>query len=372
MPGLRAWRNPQNEFVVARTHYTADPRRRGDWRKREAPAYGGLRSWRWRKEQEIDWHAQAGRKVFENWDDTVHLLNEGFVPPEHWPKWLLIDPGWTNPTAMNWVAVDVDSEPDEFGFLPVHVYREFYRPKYKSQELAMIAFESSKRISPEGHETMERIEEIIMDPSAKQEHQSAMSSTPDHVDDHAATVFDEFRHKIEEMGWDAPVATGNNHKQTPIEELVARLGNYWVDHEGIPLYDENDNSRLPTEEELLDGAFLVVPTFFIHPGCTKTAHEMALYRWRDWASNEVAERRNDPENPVDKDDHAITNLIRLLNHLREFRGSLGELDPGFDLKRFDSRFEHVDVRDADQILEEQHSRIIARYRKKKAQLRQNR
>src|SRR5690606_29935133 len=87
LPGLRVWRNALNGFVVIRTHYTADPARRGDWRLRNSPKYGGLRSWRWRKEQEIDPDAAAGRLVFEQYNPDVHVILP-FTPPDHWPRWL--------------------------------------------------------------------------------------------------------------------------------------------------------------------------------------------------------------------------------------------------------------------------------------------
>ncbi|MFW6086767.1 MAG: hypothetical protein ACODAG_06145, partial [Myxococcota bacterium] len=120
--GLDVWRNPGNEFLVVRVHYTADPARRGDWKYRASPKVGGLRSWRWRKEQEIDFEAQSGTLVFETFDRDHHVVRP-FPIPEHWPRWVLFDPGWTNPAAVSWVAVDIDAEPNILGHLPVHVYR---------------------------------------------------------------------------------------------------------------------------------------------------------------------------------------------------------------------------------------------------------
>ena len=47
-----------------------------------------------------------------------------------------------------------------------------------------------------------------------------------------------------------------------------------------------------------------------------TAWEFAHYKWAQWASDVIAEQRNRPETPVDKNDHAMTNVIRLMNWIR--------------------------------------------------------
>lgn len=364
MPGVRIWRNAANEFLVVETHYTADPNRRGNWRHKASPKYGGLKSWRWRKEQEIEWDAMAGKLVFEQWQDHTHIV-DSFEPPEHWPRWLLFDPGWTNPSSILWVAVDTDSAPNDYGFLPIHVYREIYETRRSTFDLAQMCESGSWIWTPEGERVRERVECIIVDPGAKQEHQSAAS--PENVDEGAGTVFDQFKDEIQQAGWAVSVKTGNNHKQEAIVELIQRLGNFWVDHEGIPLHDDNDNYRQPSEEELLDGAYLFTPTIFVHTSCPETAREMKIYRWRDWSSAEVRERRNDPESPVDKDDHSVTNLIRFTNELRRLRGGAHPDDEEgmLDLEHFESRFDRQAPRPADEIQEEYHRQAAGRFRRKR-------
>jgi len=359
LPGLRVWRNALNGFVVIRTHYTADPARRGDWRLRNSPKYGGLKSWRWRKEQEIDPDAQAGRLVFEQYDPEVHRILP-FTPPDHWPRWLLFDPGWTNPADLLWVAVDVDTPPNMYGYQPLHVYREFQGSKRSGQTCAVIAYEWSKLPADQsGRTKMEPVEEIIVDPAAKQEHQSAAS--PDNVNESAATVLEKFEERIAELGWDVPVDVGNNAKDAAIEELIARFGCYWLDGAGVPLYDQDDNFREPTEQEIADGAEWVRPTIYIHENCQEVHREIVRYRWRDWASNEVAERHNLPEKPIDKDDHAITNLIRLVNRLRELRD-----EHGTDLAEFTTRHQRREWKPPEQIQEELFRTRAGRYRRRLA------
>jgi hypothetical protein len=358
---MRVWKNPGNQFTVARVHYTSDPARRGRWKYENAPAFGGLRSWRWRKEQEIDWEAMAGRLVFPMFDELVHVPNPRDIP-ESWPRWVLIDPGWTNPTSILWVAVDTDAKINSEGFLPVHVYREFHQARRNSQDIARVAHDGSLGVNADGAEYLEQIEEVLIDPGSKQEHQSAAS--PEKSDESAETVFEQIQAQLDAMLWSVPLTPGNNHKQESITELVQRLGNFWVDHQGMALYDSEDKYRLPTEGEILEGASEVTPTIFIHANCVNTIREVRGYRWADWASAEVREKRNDPEKPVDKDDHSVTNLIRFANYLRNEREQ-EDGSPPVELKAFRSRFSRRVVKSAEDTQAEHHKGAAARYRRKR-------
>lgn len=362
MEGLRVWHNAQNGFLVAETHYTADPDRRGDWRLRASPKYGGLNSWRWQKEQEINWHAKAGKLVFDNFDLDLHELAVAFEPPLNWPRWILIDPGWTNPTSVVWVAMDIDSEPNELGYLPLHVYREFYERRRGAKDVAWFCHEMSTQANALGIRELEPIEKVIVDPGAKQEHQSA--AAPEKVDESASTVFEQLEEAFLDLGWDVPVETGNNHKNEAIVEIVERLAGYWVSAENVPLYDESQKFREATEEEILAGAYVVQPTMFFHPTTRNTVREMQRYTWAQWASSEVRNRRNDPEKPIDKDDHSVTNLIRFTNELRQMRAREGDL-PGeqrADLDGFESRFTRRVVLPADEVAKRRHEGLAGRFR----------
>src|SRR5690606_28542485 len=188
---------------------------------------------------------------------------------------------------------------------------------------------------------------------------------PENVNVRAATVIEQFEEQVRDLGWDVPVETGNNDKGPAIEEMIERLGCYWIDADGIPLFDEDDNFREPTLAELADGATRVPPTLFFHQTVVDGAREMAKYKWKDWASAQVAERHNAPETPVDKDDHTITNLIRFMNRLREFRP-----EGGIDLEEFQGRRKPREWKPIDQAARERHERAAARYRKRLRKLRQ--
>lgn len=364
MSGVRSWRNAGNEFCVVEVHYTADPERRGDWRYKKSPKYGGLRSWRWRKEQEIDFTARKGRLIFELYGEQHYI--DSFRVPDHWPKWILVDPGWNNPASILWVAVDADSKPNEDGYRPIHVYREFYHSRRTSKQLAYVCLNGSEVIDPDGVERREQIESIIMDPGAGQEHQSASSGDPEKVSADAETVLDQFRDGLVDLGWSVEVETGNNHKSEAIAELNERIGTYWCAFDGRGLYDEKDQFRPPTDAELLDGAYQVAPTIFVHKTCPETHREIRGYRWAEWSSTQVEKRRNEPEKPIDKDDHSITNLIRFTNFLRSVRGDPGDVHRGFgDLIEFESNHRRRKVVDADEMAREHHRTRAGRFRKTK-------
>lgn len=358
MEGIKAWRNKGNGFLIIEVRYTAMPRKRGDYKYRESAKYGGIKSWKWQKEMEINWEAQAGKLVFENWEDRVHCIRP-FAIPAHWPRWVLIDPGWTNPMSILWAAVDVDTPANDFGFHPVHIYREFYKAKYTATFAATLTSDWSKTAVDlrTGDPTWEWIEAIVLDPMAKQEHQSAQDG--ENVNEAAETFLTKFTAGIEAQGWTVPIDTGNNLKDAAIEEIITRLGCFWTLND-LPLFAEDGTLREPTLEELADGAEKVDPTLFVHLGCDDTAKEMRGYRFRDWASGDVRERHNEQERPVDKDDHSVTNIIRFINLLQR-----GRAENGADLSAFTPRHRpHAWEPSEEQQLQDQFRGIVSNYRKR--------
>lgn len=63
------------------------------------------------------WVAAEGQ-VFEEWDPAIHLIPL-FRPPMDWPRYLVIDFGYTNPFVCLWFAQDPDGR--------LYLYREIYR-----------------------------------------------------------------------------------------------------------------------------------------------------------------------------------------------------------------------------------------------------
>ena len=89
-----------------------------------------------------DWDIFEGQ-AFEEWNPSIHVC-ESFPIPEHWRKWRSNDPGYTDPFAWYWFAVDEDGR--------VHIYREYTRnygdPKvvYTEQAQKVIELSTYKKI----------------------------------------------------------------------------------------------------------------------------------------------------------------------------------------------------------------------------------
>lgn len=65
------------------------------------------------------WVAAEG-VIYEDWDPAVHLV-DGFEIPHEWPRFWVIDFGYTNPLVWQWWAQDPDGR--------LHMYREIYRTR---------------------------------------------------------------------------------------------------------------------------------------------------------------------------------------------------------------------------------------------------
>lgn len=311
-----------NGFMRIRVHYSAiKERRHPAWAEAAAAKYGGTRSYKWRREMEIDDTAAAGEPVFPNWDPLVHTC-EPFPIPKNWPRWLLYDIGGVNPHALLWVALD--PRPPDF---TLYAYREWYKgldmpdgsqgAYFTVSDVTRIAYELS--LAADGGR--ERFEAFVVDPQAR----ATQARSGDKLNPTAMTIYDEIAQNIEIMGWPVDLMPGNNLKDQAIDDLTERIGNY-------PLYEEDDYGNVVADDELRpvvrkdpNGLPLIVqPRFFVFPEVYWLSWEMGVYRWAEWASEKVGETRNRPEAPVDKNDHQMTNVIRLMNWIRR-DPSLGEV-----------------------------------------------
>lgn len=70
---------------------------------------------------------QSEGQVYEEYDPTIHVVKDQLVPND-WPRYLAIDLGFNNPTVVLWIAKDPDGR--------LHVYRQLYRTKMLTPELA--------------------------------------------------------------------------------------------------------------------------------------------------------------------------------------------------------------------------------------------
>ncbi|MCP4901250.1 MAG: hypothetical protein GY906_30135 [bacterium] len=321
--GLTVHRLPKTGFVVAEVHYSVEhARREPGWAKASSARYGrrGFRSYKWRQEMEIDFDASSGDPVYANWEPRIHVVDPFVIPP-HWPRWLMYDPGGVNPHAVEWWAMDPTPP-----FYPLFAYRQWYRglempdksegQYYLGTDVVRIAHELS--IDHLGH--LEKIDALIMDPAARKTQATAGGAGKGNDGDQptmrAMTMYEEIIDVADQLGWNIDVVTGNNLKDAAIDDCIERLGNY-------PLYEEEDGEPILDEEgdpiPLLDDdgeEMWVPPRIFVFRGCRWLAWEFAHYKWANWTSDVIAEQRNRPEAPVDKNDHSMTNVVRLLNWIR--------------------------------------------------------
>lgn len=100
--GLKIRKNNKNQFVVVTLHYTADPERRSQEWKDEAMA--GMPEAKWLQEQEIDYGAMFGQKVFPQFTtnrQNIIVKAADFKIPSHIPLFGGFDFGIRNPTSFH-------------------------------------------------------------------------------------------------------------------------------------------------------------------------------------------------------------------------------------------------------------------------------
>jgi len=198
------------------------------------------------------WDVFEGQ-IYGGFDPGVHVI-QPFRIPEGWPRYRSIDPGRTNPTCCLWFALDTDGN--------VFVYREYYRAGRIVSENARAVSEMSGA---------ERYVYTVIDPSARQS--SALG--------YSSVVAEYLDHGIDTV----PAANG-------LRAGINRVGEYLrVDPERIhPLTGEKGSPRL-----------------FVFGSCENLIREFPRYRWRQLQSAEMG-ARNQPEEPLGVDDHALDAL----------------------------------------------------------------
>lgn len=86
-------------------------------------ALSGVRRLRYR---DGIWAAAEGL-VYEEWRDDVHLVDRFYIPKE-WPRYVSVDFGYTNPTVVQWWALDGDGR--------AFMYREIYKTRQLVEDTA--------------------------------------------------------------------------------------------------------------------------------------------------------------------------------------------------------------------------------------------
>lgn len=124
-PGMAAWRNGGNGFVVVACHYTADPEKRNnEW---YTEACRNLREDQIERELEINFDSKAGAKAFPylEHNDSLFRRDPPNPIPSNWKIIIGLDYGARNPTSAHWYAIDEHKRFwafDEF-YCPMNAYR---------------------------------------------------------------------------------------------------------------------------------------------------------------------------------------------------------------------------------------------------------
>jgi len=198
--------------------------------------------------------------VFKNFNRKIHVIKPFKITKQDFVVIEALDPHPRNPDALLWLAIDRKGTK----FIIDEVY-----DKMKTPDLAAYALKREDKY---------RIERRLADPSAFSVNQHEQDDRP-----LASRLYDEY-------GLDYMKGTKD------------RVG-----------ADRRIKDAL--DYEMSGNDIIRAPEIFIFNTCERTIWEFEHYQWDDWRGK-AAERKAPKEKPMDKDDHMIENLGRIL--LQEF------------------------------------------------------
>ena len=201
--------------------------------------------------------------VFKKFNRKIHVIKPFNITERDFVVVEALDPHPRNPDAVMWVAIDRKGTK----FIVDELYGKFETP-----ELAKRILSKADRF---------RIIQRIADPLAFIEDQ---------------------------------------HQDNPIEQTLA----YKLDALGLD-YERATKNRRRADRRIKDALdyemrgedILVAPELYIFDTCERTIWELEHLVWDDWRGK-ISERKSPKETPVDKDDHMIENLGRILVQEPEF------------------------------------------------------
>lgn len=274
IPGLTS-RLTTSGLAILRLHYSADPHKRPDtaagaeWLAQASAAYpGGLNSPRWRKEMEIEWTAMGGMKLFPEWEQWVAMGKIVIEPydPIGYKLYGSYDHGWRNPACYLVHGVSGDGN--------IVTFWEFYADHVGVPQISEI-IKGNPVTTPDGRhfegnpfagqETMK-----VADPSMWAE--------------------------------DQPMADSTNKS---VAELFRRYGVYFI---------QGERGGDTMVAEWLHGHFWkdpASPLYRITTRCPKLVWEIGQQRHKQ-LSSKVALNADQPEQLVDKDNHAWDSMKMFL------------------------------------------------------------
>jgi len=275
------YRIVDGSLPVLRVHYSAHPERVpgtevGDkWREITARRYpGGIESPRWRKEQEIDYYALSGQKLIPNWEIWQHSSNivVGPYDPIDYDLYGSFDYGYRNPACYLVHGVDRDGV--------ITTLWEFYSALVEVSYIAEI-IKGKDVILPDGRRFpgnpyAGREKYKVADPQMWAKDQ--VSQQPNYMGDKTQKSISEIFLKCGVV-----FQRGERGGDTTVANWL--LGHFWKD---------------PNK-----------PLYRITRNCQYLIWELGVQRFKEF-SVQVGLNRDQPEELIDKDNHAWDSLKMFL------------------------------------------------------------
>ena len=195
--------------------------------------------------------------VFKNFNKKIHIIKPFDIAKKDYVVVEALDPHPRNPDAVMWLAVDRKGT--------FFVVNELYG--------TFITSELIERINKKADRY--RVEMRLADPSAFEE---------------------------------------DKHQDNPKEQtLAAELWDSGLEYQRATKNRERADRRIKDalDYEMVGKEIIVAPELYIFDTCKRTIWELEHLVWDEWRGK-IAERKSPKEKPVDKDDHCIENLGRIL------------------------------------------------------------
>jgi hypothetical protein len=200
--------------------------------------------------------------VYKSWNRNIHVIEPFALNPQDYIVYHALDPHPRNEDAGVWIAVDRKGRKylvDEFYANPESVKQLAWAIKQKNSQYRMA-------------------QPFLLDPSA----------------------FITDQHTQRNLG-----AMLKDEGLSYIEASKARAAS-----------DERIRVALDYTEK--NGDLLRPPELYVFSNCKRFIYEIEHYRWQEW-KGKAAEEHNRKEKPVDKDDHTIESVGRILFQEPAFR-----------------------------------------------------
>lgn len=207
---------------------------------------------------EGDPSAFAGQ-IITGWNEAIHVL-EPFEIPDDWPRFVGLDHGTNNPTAVLWCAIHPEG------------FKVFYKEHFQSQEL--VEYHAKKIFELNGSDN---IENWIADPAIF----NLTQQNPKRGLHSIADIYAEY-----EIHW----TPGDNDVKSGINTLIHH---FFIDPHLVNPFTGHIGS----------------PRAFLTKDCPNAIHEIPQYRWKEVKIR--GKYRAKPEEPEKANDHTV-DVIRYL------------------------------------------------------------